>query len=118
MRQVVVLEAIVNGRAMGTVFAVSERSQVVALDAAALRAWRVTPTGDTTLEVDGRTFVAVSELAGAKINVDQRAQRLLLELPPQLFAASELQFPAASRPALSPVVPAGVFNYTLFGYTS
>lgn len=117
-RQVVVLDAIVNGRAMGTVFAVSERGQVVAIDAAALRAWRVTPAGDATQEVDGRTFVPVSELPGARLNLDQRAQRLLLELPPQLFAASELQFQAGARPALSPVVPAGVFNYTLFGYTS
>ena len=117
-RQVVVLDAIVNGRAMGTVFAVSERGEVVAIDAAALRAWRVTPTSDAKIEIDGRPFVAVSDLVGAKINVDQRAQRLLVELPPQMFAASELQFPAGARPVLSPVVPAGVFNYTLFGYTS
>jgi outer membrane usher protein len=117
-RQTVVLDAVVNGRAMGSVFAVSERGQVIAVDAAALRAWRVTPARAATFDVDDRSFVAISDLPGAKINLDQRAQRLLLELPPQLFAPSELQFPTASRPALSPVVPAGVFNYTLFGYTS
>ena len=117
-RQAVILEAIVNGRAMGTVFAVAERGEAIGIDAATVRAWRINPAAETTFLFEDRSYVALADLPGARFNIDQRTQRLLIELPPSLFTPTDLRFASGARAQLSPVVPAGVFNYTLFGYTS
>jgi outer membrane usher protein len=117
-RQAAIVEAVVNGRPMGTVFAVSERGQVVAIDATSLRDWRVLAPSSRTLEFEGRSYVMLSELGSATVSFDQRMQRLTLDFAPEAFSPSDLRFRANRTPALSPVTTAGVLNYTLFGYTS
>jgi len=116
--QAVVLEAVVNGRALGTVFALTERGQAVAVDTAALRNWRVHEVSGTTIEFEGRSYVALAELSGIRVNFDQRMQRLSIDFPPEFFVPTDLQFQANRQPGLSPSTAAGVLNYTLFGYSS
>lgn len=117
-RQAVILEALVNGRAMGTVFAVAERGEVIGIDAETARSWRIKPATDATFRFEDRSYVALADLPGARFNIDHRMQRLLVELPPSLFTPTDLRFDSGAHARLSPIVPAGVFNYTLFGYTS
>lgn len=117
-RQVAVLEAIVNGRSMGPVFVVVERGEAKGIDAGALRAWRVTTDPAAPFRFEERAFISVTDLPGAKINVEQRTQRLLVELPPRLFDPTDVRFAADATPPVAAPVMAGVLNYTLFGYSS
>lgn len=116
-RQTAVLDAIVNGRAIGPVFVVVERGEAIGIDATALRGWRVV-AGNEVFIFEERSFVPVTNLPGARISVEQRTQRLLLDLPPVLFSETDLRFASAGNLAPSPLVPAALLNYTLFGYSS
>jgi outer membrane usher protein len=116
-RQSAVLEAIVNGRPHGPVFAVVERGEAVGIDAAALRQWRVVQNGTRTFVFEERAYVPVAELAGVKVNVEQKTQRLLVEVPPALLSSTDLSF-AGRRAEPSPAIPSALLNYTLFGYSS
>jgi outer membrane usher protein len=117
-RQAAVLDAIVNGRPMGPVFVVVERGEIVGIDAATLRSWRVVPASDSTFLFEDRRYVALADLPDAKANVEQRNQRLLFELPPRRFASTDFRYGSSQGLELSPAAPAGLVNYTLFGYSS
>ncbi len=117
-RQVAVLDSVVNGQPQGPVFALVERGETTAIDASALRRWRVKVVVEFTFDFEDRVFVALADLPGARANIEQRTQRLSLNLPHTLFERADLQFGGSSSGALSPAPLAGFLNYTLFGYTS
>ena len=91
-RHVAVLDSIVNGQPQGPVFALVERGETIAVEASALRRWRVKIPMNATFEFEDRSFVAVADLSGARTNIEQRTQRLLLNLPPTLFERADLKF--------------------------
>src|SRR5688572_10347270 len=81
-RQVAVLDSIVNGQGKGQVFALVEHGAVIAIDATALREWRVNVPNTTPLQFEDRSFIAIADLPGAHANLDQKFQRLILTIPP------------------------------------
>lgn len=117
-RQVAVLDSVVTGQPQGPVFALVERAETIAIEASALRRWRVKIPTNATFEFEDRLFVAVADLPGVRANIEQRTQRLLLNLPPTLFERSDIQFGASGGAPLSTAPLAGFLNYTLFAYTS
>ena len=117
-RQVAVLDGIVNGQPQGPVFALVERGETQAIEAAALRRWRVRVPGHAVFEFDDRLYVAVSDLPGARTNIDQRTQRLLINMPPSLFEQADIRLNARGDEPLSTTPLSGFLNYTVFGYTS
>jgi outer membrane usher protein len=117
-RQVAVLDSVVNGQPQGPVFALVERSETVAIEASALRRWRVRIPDNAAFEFEDRLFVTVADLPGLRANIEQPTQRLLLNLPPMLFEHADIQFGAGNSLPLSTAQLAGFLNYTLFGYTS
>ena len=117
-RQVAVLDSVVNGQPQGPVFALVERSETLAIEASALRRWRVRIPANAAFEFEDRLFVTVADLPGLRANIEQPTQRLLLNLPPMLFEHADIQFGARTGTPLSTAPLAGFLNYTLFGYTS
>ena len=117
-RHVAVLDSIVNGQPQGPAFTLVERGETIAIEASALRRWRIKIPASAPFEFEERLFVALADLTGARANIEQRTQRLLLNLPPTLFERADIQFGAVSDGALAPAPLAGFLNYTLFAYTS
>jgi outer membrane usher protein len=117
VRQVAVLDSIVNGQHKGVAFALIDRGEVIGIDAAALRAWRVIVPNVEPLRFEDRSFIAIADLAGAHANLEQKFQRLILNIPPALLAREDIHFGTDTLP-LSPAPLAGFLNYTLFGYSS
>ena len=117
-RHVAVLDGVVNGQPQGSVFTLVERGEAIAIETGALRRWRVRIPTDATFGFEDRLFVAVADLPGARANIEQPTQRLLLNVPPTLFERDDIQFGASADAQLSAAPLAGFLNYTLFGYTS
>ena len=118
-RQIAVLDSVVNGQPQGPVFAIVERGETQAIEVAALRRWRIKVPGDLAFEFEDRLYVAVADLGGVRTNIEQRTQRLLVNVSPSLLEHADIQFPAAvTDTKLSTAPLAGFLNYTLFGYTS
>ncbi len=96
-----------------------ERGETHAIEVAALRRWRIKVPGDLAFEFEDRLYVAVADLGGVRTNIEQRTQRLLVNVSPSLLEHADIQFPAAvTDTKLSTAPLAGFLNYTLFGYTS
>src|SRR5688500_1784903 len=76
-RQVAVLDSIVNGQPKGQAFALVERGAVIAIDAAALREWRVNIPNATPLQFEDRSFITIADLPGTHANLEQKFQRLI-----------------------------------------
>jgi outer membrane usher protein len=117
-RHVAVLDSIVNGQAQGPAFTLVERGETIAVEASALRRWRIKIPANAPFEFEDRHFVALADLTGARANIEQRTQRLLLNVPPTLFQRADIQFGGRSEGELAPAPLAGFLNYTLFAYTS
>jgi outer membrane usher protein len=117
-RQTVILEGVVNGQAKGSVLALVERGETLALEISALRSWRLSLDGVPTFNFDGSTFVAVSDLPGTKANIEQKTQRIFLSVPAALFRADQINLLRSDTPPLAPSLIAGFLNYTFFGYRS
>ena len=94
-RQIAVLDSVVNGQPQGPVFAIVERGETQAIEVAALRRWRIKVPGDLAFEFEDRLYVAVADLGGVRTNIEQRTQRLLVNVSPSLLEHADIQFPAA-----------------------
>lgn len=110
------LEAVVNRQGGGTVFV--RTTGGLALDEAALLRWRILVPAGAAVEVDGRRYVALSALRGATATIESRTQRLLLTVPPQLFAPNAVLLTTSADIPLTPPSWSAYANYELFGYTS
>jgi len=117
-RQIAVLDGFVNGQPQGPVFVIVERGETIAIEASALRGWRIKVPAHATFEFEDRVFLLVTDLPGTRANFEQRTQRLLLNFPPDLYERANIQFGLGSNAELSPTPLAGFINYSLFGYTS
>ena len=117
-RHVAVLDSILNGQPQGPAFTLVERGETIAIEASALRRWRIKIPANAPFEFEDRLFVTLADLTGARANIEQRTQRLLLNVPPTLFERADIQFGAGNEGALAPAPLAGFLNYTLFAYTS
>lgn len=114
---VLVLDAIVNQQPGGAVF-VHDGSDGIAVDEASLLRWRVEVPAGAVREFERRRYVALAALPGARATIDAPNQRLLLTLPPALFAPSAVALDPLSRTRLTPPPWAVFANYDLFGYAS
>lgn len=117
-RQVIVLEGVLNGLPKGIIFALVERGETIGLDVGTLEQWRVAVGQRPTLEFDGRRFIAVAGLPGARANLEQKTQRVFISLPAELFVREAFTMDDRSAAPLAPRPLAGFLNYTFFGYSS
>jgi len=97
--------------------ALVERGETIGLDIGTLEQWRVAVAERPTLEFDGRRFIAVAGLPGARANLEQKTPAPVRQpAAPNSSYAKRSPWTTAVRAPLAPRPLAGFLNYTLFGY--
>lgn len=115
-RGAAVLDVKLNGQPRGQAWVLVDSTAGVLIDKAALQRWRVQIAGLTTREEDGRAYVPVGEIQGARATIDEKKQEVALWLPSETFAPSEHPVRNDAEVLLE-LPPWAVFaNYSLFGY--
>lgn len=110
---VVPMEVTVNGAKSGT-WLFLERGGVLYAPRDAFEDWRVElQPGTPSSDFKGVPYFPLSAVAGFEAKMDFANQSVELSFSPQAFAATRLAGQAATRPALSPVMPSLFFNYQL-----
>ncbi|MDN3919700.1 fimbria/pilus outer membrane usher protein [Roseateles violae] len=114
----VLLEATVNGQAVGSLVVLPQPGGRLLVERAALRRWRVKALPDSVIEIESRPLVALDAIAGATATIDQRTQRLHVRLPPSAFepGSHALQRGGVVESTAPPW--GGFANYKLFGFSS
>jgi outer membrane usher protein len=111
-----VLEVKLNGQPRGQAWALIDRTAGVLIDKSALQRWGVHTTGLAARDEDGRTYVPIGEIQGARATIDEKKQEIALWLPPETFTPSEHAIRDDAEVLLSPPPWALFANYSLFGY--
>ena len=107
------LELCVNGSCYGTAFVLMQHEHIL-VDAEALERAHVALRGDTSQTIDSKRFFDVSTLAaGAKADLNAKAGRLSLTLPPNAFGKSRIDLNTSPQVPTSAAVPSAFVNYGL-----
>ncbi|MDW5442464.1 fimbria/pilus outer membrane usher protein [Polaromonas sp. SM01] len=107
------LDISVNGAPTGS-WVLLERDGVLYAPLEAIEEWRVSvrPTAPS-LTFRGQTYLPLVAIPGFESRINLANQSLELIFSPAAFSATRLASDAASRPALSPALPAAFLNYDL-----
>ena len=91
-RHVAVLESIVNGQPQGPSFTLVERGETIAIEASALRRWRIKIPANAPFEFEDRLFVALADLTGVPGRACRESSAMCVMstsvLPPSVRAPS------------------------------
>ena len=112
------LDVSVNGAPTGS-WVLLERAGVLYAPLEAIEEWRVSVRPTTpALSFRGQTYLPLTVIPGFESRLNLANQSMELVFSPAAFAATRMAGDAASRPALSPGLPAAFLNYDLSYTTS
>jgi outer membrane usher protein len=69
-------------------------------------------------EVEGRDYVSLDTIGGVRWSINEREQRLDLDVDPDVLSASRLQYALPAPQLAQTPSPGGFLNYNLYGYNS
>jgi outer membrane usher protein len=112
------LELCVNGSCYGTAFVVMQDGHYL-VDVESLERAHLALRGGAAQTIEYTKFFDVNLLsAGIKVDMDQRAGKLVLTAPPQAFDGSRIDFNSGPRTSTAGAVPSAYVNYGITGGTS